>query len=85
MGLHPPYPLFQLTPFKLHYNLAFSGILVLAKIKYPRPLFFTDTILRLAPPPIFTPDFDPPFIKSWIRSKNCYYQLVHKRMSIFNL
>ena len=44
MGVHPPRPLLQFIPFKLeniinlalkHYNLAFFGILVLSKIKYP--------------------------------------------------
>ena len=59
MGVHPPRPLLQFTPFKLinlaykHYNL---GILVLTKIKYPvasgrlRPCFRDiDTMLGLAP------------------------------------
>ena len=44
MGLHPPHPLLQFTPFKFenlinlalkHSNLASYGILVLNKIKYP--------------------------------------------------
>ena len=74
MGLHPPCPLLQYTPFKFenlidiaqnHSNL---GILVLSKIKYPiasgvcitQTPCLRDTILELAPPPISTPDSNPP-------------------------
>ena len=47
MGVHPPRPLLQFIPFKLAKYYKFSlktlqqscifGILVLSKIKYPRP------------------------------------------------